>query len=74
MDTLTQENVVLSQSEPTSLGQPKQNNFLVVLLSILLMLSVVIAGFFAYQTQKLVKELTILKTEPTLVGTVEPTT
>jgi hypothetical protein len=42
--------------------QPKQNNFLVVLLSVLLLISVVIAGFFAYQTQVLVKELNNLKT------------
>lgn len=40
---------------------PKQNNFIVILLSILLLLSVSIAGFFAYQTQILVKELTLLK-------------
>lgn len=54
--------------------QPKQSNFLVILLSVLLLLSVLIAGFFALQTQKLVKELTILRTEPTPVATVEPTT
>lgn len=36
----------------------KKNNFLVSLLSILLLLSCIIAGFFAYQTQKLVRELT----------------
>ncbi|MDP3014401.1 MAG: hypothetical protein Q8M92_09180, partial [Candidatus Subteraquimicrobiales bacterium] len=55
--------------------QPKQNNFLVVLLSVLLLLSTSIAGFFAYQTQKLVKELTMLKTEEKVVAiaTVEPT-
>ncbi|MDP4011981.1 MAG: hypothetical protein Q8R00_00025, partial [Candidatus Nanoarchaeia archaeon] len=53
----------------------KQSNFLIILLSVLLLLSVLIAGFFAYQTQKLVKELTILKTEsiPTLEVTMEPT-
>lgn len=53
--------------------QPKQSNFLVILLSILLLLSVAIAGFFAYQTQKLVKELTMLRVEPTPIATVEPT-
>lgn len=37
---------------------PKQSNFLVTLLSILLLISCLIAGFFAYQTQNLVKELT----------------
>lgn len=50
--------------------QPKQSNFLVVLLSVLLLLSVSIAGFFAFQTQKLVKELTLLRVEPT--PTIEP--
>lgn len=44
--------------------QPKTSNFLVVLLSVLLVLSVSIAGFFAYQTQKLSKELNTLKLEP----------
>jgi hypothetical protein len=55
--------------------QTKTNNFLTVLLSVLLLLSVTIAGFFAYQTQKLVKELTMLKTEsiPTPEVTMEPT-
>lgn len=43
--------------------QPKTNNFLVILLSVLLFISVSIAGFFAFQTQKLVKELTALKNE-----------
>jgi hypothetical protein len=56
--------------------KPKQNNFLVVLLSILLLISVSIAGFFAYQTQKLVKELNSLKSAPKVipVANVEPTT
>ena len=40
----------------------KNNNFLIYLLSILLLISVLIAGFFAYQTQKLVKEITKLET------------
>lgn len=75
MDTLTQENVVLSQNETISPEPPKENqsknNFLVILLSVLLSLSILIAGFFAYQTQKLVKELTMLKTESTPVATVE---
>lgn len=54
--------------------QPRQSNFLVVLLSILLLFSVSIAGFFAFQTQKLVKELTTLKTQEKVVAiaTVEP--
>lgn len=56
--------------------QPKSNNFLVILLSVLLFLSVSIAGFFAYQTQKLVKELTILKSGEKIVAvaTTESTT
>ncbi len=54
--------------------QPKKSNFLVILLSTLLIISVAIAGFFAFQTQKLVKELTLLRTEPTPMATVEPTT
>ena len=48
--------------------QPKTNNFLVILLSVLLFISVSIAGFFAYQTQKLVKELTVLKAEEKVVS------
>ncbi len=51
----------------------KQNNFLVILLSILLLLSVSIAGFFAYQTQKLANELKISRIIPTAVPTVIPT-
>lgn len=37
--------------------QPKKSNFLVILLSIFLFISLVIAGFFAFQTQKLTEEL-----------------
>lgn len=57
-------------------NQPKTNSFLVILLSILLIISISIAGFFAFQTQKLVKELTALKTEEKVVAvtTPEPTT
>lgn len=54
--------------------QPKNNNFLLILLSILLFISVAISGFFAFQTQKLVKELTLLRTVPTSMAKVEPTT
>ncbi len=52
---------------------PKKSNFLVILLSSLLIISLAIAGFFAFQTQKLVKELTLLRIEPTPVVTAEPT-
>lgn len=53
-------------------GQPKQSNFLVILLSVLLLFSISIAGFFAYQTQQLAKELQgirnekLVNSEPTL--------
>lgn len=58
--------VVVEQPLPAQAG--KQSNFLVILLSVLLLLSVSIAGFFAFQTQKLVKELTALKTEEKVVA------
>ena len=55
--------------------QPKFNNFLVILLSVLLFLSVLIAGFFAYQTQRLVAELRMKNEElrNVAVATTEPT-
>lgn len=43
--------------------EPKQNNFLVILISSLLIISCLIAGFFAWQTQKLVKEITEIKNQ-----------
>lgn len=49
----------------------KQSSFLTILLSVLLLLAVSIAGFFAYQTQKLVKELQITNT-PTTESTSVP--
>ena len=53
-----------------------QNSFLIILLSSLLIISVAIAGFFAYQTQKLVAEVTgyreQLKQTPIAKPTVEP--
>ena len=45
----------ISQEEPVKIQ--KSSNFLTILLSILLFISLTIAGYFAYQTQKLVKEL-----------------
>ena len=63
--------VVPVATPQVAVEQPKQSNFLVILLSTLLLLSVLIAGFFAYQTQKLVKELTLLRTEPTPTTTSE---
>ena len=54
----------------------KKNNFLISLLSILLLLACIIAGFFAYQTQKLVSEITKIKIQnipsPTATPTVDP--
>ena len=47
-----------------------QSNFLVILLSILLIISVLIAGFFAYQTQRLVAELRVKNEELRIVPTV----
>lgn len=62
---------VVEQLLPVQAG--KQNNFLTILLSVLLIISVAISGFFAYQTQKLVKELTLLRSEPIQVAISEPT-
>ena len=62
MDQLIEDKQQVITLEPVVV---KQNNFLIILLSILLLLSVSIAGFFAYQTQILVKELTLLKSSPT---------
>lgn len=63
-----------------SVGEPKQKNFLISLLSILLLISVLIAGIFAYQTQKFVKELQSIRNErltistPVATQTSDPTT
>lgn len=70
----------LTMTQPSTVdSRPNANNFLVVLLSVLLFISVSIAGFFAYQTQMLVKELMSLKSSPSPVvqvstePTIEPT-
>lgn len=55
-------------------SRPKSNNFLVWLLSILLFVSLSITAFFAYQTQKLINDLTELKNISTPVVTIEPST
>ena len=52
---------------------PKKSNFLVILLSILLVISLAIAGFFAFQTQKLAYELKIIRITPTTIPTIIPT-
>lgn len=59
-------------SEQSTVEQKTPNTFLVVLLSVLLFISVSIAGFFAYQTQKLVAEVTGYREQ--LKQTLEPTT
>lgn len=53
---------------------PKKSGFLVSLLSILLLLAVGAAGFFAWQTQNLVKQLTESQTQPTTTPSPQPTT
>ena len=77
MDPVSEQKVTINQEEKPAAVEPKQSNFLVILLSSLLILSCLIAGFFAYQTQNLVKELNNLKTntpkvEPTPVTTPDP--
>ncbi|HCR35909.1 hypothetical protein A2130_00085 [Candidatus Woesebacteria bacterium GWC2_33_12] len=53
----------LPESTTTNLQSQstKSNSLLIALLSILLLLSCIIAGFFVYQTQNLVKEITKLR-------------
>lgn len=57
--------------------ETKSNNFLINLLSVLLLLTCLVAGFFAWQTQKLVKELTEIRNQklvtPTPTTTPDPT-
>lgn len=52
--------------------QPEKSNFITILLSVLLLVSLAISVFFAFQNQKLVKELALLKNDSTPVATVEP--
>lgn len=54
--------------------ESKQNNSIVTLLSVLLLISVFIAGFFAYKTQNLVKEITKSRVlaKPTFTPTPSP--
>jgi hypothetical protein len=62
--------VVDSQKIPVQ--ESKKSNFLIILLSILLVLSISIAVFFAYQTQKLVKEIANLQVTSTPIVSTEP--
>lgn len=68
MEELNQTPQVVSGEQPVA----KSNGFLISLLSILLLLAVLIAGFFAYQTQNLVKEIVKLQPTPTPIATVTP--
>lgn len=71
-----QENNLVPTPETTTpifVEQPKESNFLTILLSVLLIISIAISGYFALQTQKLVKELAILKTEKEVTNTFGPT-
>lgn len=53
--------------------EPKQSSFIIVLLSSLLIISCLIAGFFAWKTQNLVKELTAYRLQPTSTPAPTPT-
>ncbi len=50
-----------------------ENHPVVTLLSVLLLISVFVAGFFAYRTQNLVKEITKLKSVPDPIAQASPT-
>lgn len=77
--TVSSEQSTVSTTTPSTVHR-SPNSFLVILLSILLFISVAIAGFFAYQTQKLVNELRVMSGElkqtqtPTPVASAKPTT
>ncbi len=60
------ESNLTSNSQPTTIVEPvsKQSSFLVILLSSLLIISCLIAGFFAWKTQQLVKELRVVGNDP----------
>lgn len=62
----------IEQVKPLEPTKNKGGNFLTVFLSILLLISVVIAGLFAYQTQKLVKEIIKLQFTPSPPASTEP--
>lgn len=68
MEELNQTPEVVSDQQPVA----KNNSFLVSLLSTLLLLAVLIAGFFAYQTQNLVKELNTIKNKEAIGQTPTP--
>lgn len=68
------EEIRVDQSVSSQLKENKNNSFLVTLLSVLLLISVFIAGFFAWKTQKLVKDLRSINEapKPTPVATTTP--
>lgn len=68
------EEIRIDQSVSSQLKENKNNSFLVTLLSVLLLISVFIAGFFAWKTQKLVKDLRSINEDPkpTPVATTTP--
>lgn len=77
--TVNSEQSIVGSSQITN-HQPQvtKSSFLVILLSILLVISLSIAGFFTYQTQKLVNELRVMRDElkqaSTPTASTEPTT
>ena len=75
-DNQPQNDPIEQVKKEETIKSSRNNGFLVVLLSILLIISVLIAGFFAYQTQKLVKEFNKDQSEtftPTAIPTQTPT-
>lgn len=73
------ESVSTPNSQPATIVETnnKQSSFLVTLLSVLLLISSLIAGFFAWKTQQLVSELRVMSNElkptPTATSTPDPT-
>ena len=67
-----QNNSITPVNPIVQIEQTKKNNFLVILLSVLLLISLGITGFFAYQTQKLTKELKEFKNQNLATPTPEP--
>ena len=70
METNTQSNV--DANTQTSETIKKGGNFLTSLLSVLLLITCIIAGFFAYQTQNLVNEIVNLKSTATTAPSPSP--
>jgi len=60
----TSQKSALTDSNPSQPTPPKQGGFLVGLLSLLLLVSSLTAGFFAWQTQNLVKQINQMQDTP----------